>query len=112
MDSLDRVVKEPVFPVARDDGQFDILLQRTDGNSEKFTRALSSLSVGDELAYKAGRRRLNYIGQDAEIRGITILASSIGIAPALQILRGILPDQDRCVFSHNYDECFIVLFSF
>jgi ferredoxin-NADP reductase len=102
---MDRVVKEFVFPMtqAKRRGEFDILVQRTgDIGSDRFTRALQMLAVGDELAFKAGRKRLQYnepsditSRTDGPIEFVTLVASSLGIAPALKMIRSSVDDAEE-----------------
>jgi len=98
VDAKDRVLKESFFPVSSHSarGYFDILLRRGE-ETTPFARTLETLALGDELAFKAGRYRLNYLGPDEEITTMSLVASGLGIAPTLQILRGILPDRDSTV---------------
>jgi NAD(P)H-flavin reductase len=101
VDSQNKVFKEPFFAVSSpsSQGYFDIIVRRDrDTNSaDKFTKALDTLALGDEIAFKVGRNRLNYIGIDDVIEHISIVASGMGIVPAIQILRGILPAFDSTV---------------
>ena len=54
------------------------------------------MALGDEVAFKGGRYRLNYMGSEP-IYGVSVAASHLGIAPSLQILRGILADSKSSV---------------
>jgi cytochrome-b5 reductase len=61
-----------------------------------FNRNLDTLALGDEIAFKGGRGRLTYLGPDA-VYGISVAASHLGIAPALQLLRGVLGDRRSAI---------------
>jgi len=107
VDNKDRVYKDSFFPItsSASRGYFDIILSRTTssltknrGNSaDDFNACLESLPIGDELAFKGGRYRLNYIGNEEHVDAVTLVAAGTGIAPALQVLRNVLPDQDSTV---------------
>ena len=104
MDSENNVFKEPFFPVSSLDAQgyFDIIGRRdreSNSSTDKFTRALDTLAVQDEIAFKIGRNKLNYIGNDDTITQISIVASSMGIVPVIQIIRGVLSDPESSVES-------------
>ena len=103
VDPQNRVFKEVFFPISPNNavGYFDIVARRDreTNNGEKFAKALDTLALGDEIAFKTGKNRLNYIGNDDSIHHITIIASGMGILPAIQIIRGILPDFDSTVES-------------
>eukprot|EP01036_Dinobryon_divergens_P022711 gene22711-30994_t len=97
VDSRDRVLKEGCFPVSWSAGQFQIAVRnppsvsnRTGSSREKFSAALLQLQAGDELAVKAGRRRLSYRGPEKDIENVAMVVSGGGIAPALQILQQVL----------------------
>lgn len=99
IDARDRVLKESFFPVSSSNarGYFDVLVRRGASESTAFTKTLETLALGDELAFKGGRYRLNYLGQDDPISSMTVVASGLGVSPTLQILRGILSDRDSTV---------------
>ena len=103
VDSQNKVFKEPFFPLSATSAQgyFDVIVRRDrDSNSfEKFTKALDTLALGDEIAFKTGKNRLNYIGNDDELIHVTLIASGMGIIPAINILRGILPGPDSTIES-------------
>lgn len=104
VDSENRVFKEPFFPVSSLDAQgyFDIIARRdreSSSSADKFTKALDTLALQDEIAFKTGRNKLNYIGNDDTITQISIVASSMGIVPVIQIIRGILSDPESSVES-------------
>ena len=104
MDSENKVFKEVFFPVSSLDAQgyFDIIARRdreSGSSSDKFTNALDKLALQDEIAFKTGRNKLNYIGSDDTITQISIVASSMGIIPVIQIIRGILSDPESSVES-------------
>lgn len=97
------MVKESFLPIStnRVRGYFDIL-SRKDVDAvtedEKFTEAFEAMEIGDELGFKGGDYRLKFGGLQADqIKGITLIGSSLGIAPALQILRGMLSMDDITV---------------
>jgi hypothetical protein len=50
------------------------------------------LLPADELAVKAGRRRLTYRGPETAIENIAMVVSGLGIAPALQLLKQLLSE--------------------
>ena len=52
-------------------------------------KALEKAEVGDELAFKSGKYKLNYQGTDESINSLTIIGSGLGISPVLQIVRGM-----------------------
>ena len=95
VDAKDRVVKESFFPITKVDerGFFDILIRRQE-NVSPFVKNLETMAIGEQLAFKAGRQRLAYQGSAEAITGISVAASQMGIAPALQILRGILSTKE------------------
>ena len=99
IDAKDRVFKESVFPISgpKPRGYFDILLKRAKEGDDSFSKALDSIPLGDELAFKGGKYRLKYTGGDSSISAVTLVASGLGIAPAIQIVRGILPDRESTV---------------
>lgn len=99
VDSRDRVLKESYFPVSSigTRGFFDILVKRGGNEASTFVRSLETLALGDELAFKGGKYRLNYLGQDDPISSMTVVTSGLGIAPTLQMLRGILADRESTV---------------
>lgn len=96
VDSRDRVLKGSFFPVSKvtDRGFFEVLVDRKADNADirSFGTNLDTLALGDEAAFKGGRYRLNYMGNEP-IHGISLAASQLGVAPALQILRGVLGDK-------------------
>lgn len=100
VDSSDRVHKEMFFPVSSPNarGYFDVIMRRMgDSLRDKFVRTLDTMALGDELAFKAGRYRLNYQGEDDPIRYSSMVVSGLGITPAMQMLRGVLPGKDSTV---------------
>ena len=103
MDSQNNVHKGPYFPTSSVDAQgyFDIIVRREKDSSstDKFSKALETLAIEDEIAFKTGKNKLNYIGNDDTITHISIVASSMGIVPVIQIVRGILSDSDSSVES-------------
>jgi ferredoxin-NADP reductase len=81
-------------------GYFEIIVKRDPDtlNENNLARLLSNMALGDELAFKGGDYRLRYGGSIADqIKGITVISSDSGIAPTLQILRGILSMDDIAV---------------
>mmetsp|Transcript_11008 Transcript_11008/g.15144 ORF Transcript_11008/g.15144 Transcript_11008/m.15144 type:complete len:432 (-) Transcript_11008:28-1323(-) len=97
VDARNRVLKEECFPVACGPGSFEIVVRNppsvagTRSRHAKFSAALQQLLPEDELAVKAGRRRLTYRGPETAIENIAMVVSGLGIAPALQLLRQLLP---------------------
>jgi len=97
------VLKESFLPISstKTKGHFDILTRKdvdAVSEEEKFTELLDNMDIGDELAYKGGDYKLKFGGlQTDQIKGITIIGSSLGIAPALQIIRGMLSMDDITV---------------
>jgi ferredoxin-NADP reductase len=65
--------------------------------SARFAKTLRQLEEGDEIAFKAGGYRLRYEGEDDPITYMSFFASGMGITPALQVLRGVLPEGDSTV---------------
>lgn len=55
------------------------------------------MALENEIAFKTGKNKLNYIGNDDTITHISIIASSMGIVPTIQIVRGVLSDPDSSV---------------
>lgn len=106
-DSKGRVVKEAFFPITPTNfrGGFEVLIKQGDISSnwrlsdsyDSFVALLDSLEAGDEVAFKGGSHRLNYLGKDDPIKYVTVISSGMGMAPALQILNGILTDNDSAV---------------
>lgn len=101
VDSNDKVLKDSFFPItpSTTKGHFDIITMKPFGDSlsERFSRVLETMSVGDELAFKSGKYRLNYQGDDDPIKSVTMIVSGLGVTPALQMLRGVLPGQESTV---------------
>jgi NAD(P)H-flavin reductase len=101
VDAEDSVLKEGYICVSprKARGYFDVVVKRTteEGTKNKFVRALDLLAIGDEVAYKAGRQRLVYQGDDQEIEALTIVASGAGIAIALHLAQELLPIKDSTV---------------
>jgi NAD(P)H-flavin reductase len=100
VDSRDSVLKEPFFPVSKPDarGFFDIVTRRGgDASGDRFAEALSQMGLGDEVAFKGGRYRLNYLGSNYPIEGMSIIASGFGAPPALQIIRDIFTQESTTI---------------
>ena len=99
VDNNDKVLKESFFPVSSPDakGYFEVLVRRGESKQSRFSRALETMALGDELAFKGGRSKLNYQGNDDPITSISIAASGLGIPAALQILRGVLSDRESSI---------------
>eukprot|EP01041_Mallomonas_annulata_P000714 gene714-1375_t len=100
VDSSDKVTKDTFFPVSPPTvrGYFDIILRRGgESAGDKFGKTLDTMALGDEVAFKSGRYRLNYQGDDDPVKYTTIVASGLGITPALQMIRGVLPGKDTTV---------------
>lgn len=55
------------------------------------------MSLGEELAVKAGKRRLQYRGEDDPIEALSFIVSGQGIAPTLQIIKTITSDSDSAI---------------
>jgi NAD(P)H-flavin reductase len=94
VDTNDHVLKETFFLTSSKNsrGYFDIVTRRGgDSSSDHFAAALSMLALGDEVAYKAGRYRLNYEGSDDPIKSFSICASHLGGSTALHLLQNLLP---------------------
>ena len=100
VDARDKVLKSSFYPVSKsnDRGFFEVLVDRAHSSVEanNFNRNLDTLALGDEIAFKGGRQRLNYMGNEP-IYGISVAASHLGIAPAIQLLRGVLGDRSSAV---------------
>lgn len=58
------------------------------------TLELQFMDIGNELAVKAGRKRLVFpvAAVEAEISALSVLASGMGILPTLQLLREVLAE--------------------
>ena len=99
VDEKDRVYKESFFPVSDPSikGYFDIIVKNDKDPIDNFANAINNLELGDELAFKAGKYRLNYAGADERIDSLALVASGSGIEPVLGVLRGILRDRDSTV---------------
>ena len=101
VDQQNKVFKEPFFAISGPftEGYFDVVTkrERENGSNEKLTKVLDTLALGDEVAFKIGKNKLNYVGSDDTINRISIVASGMGIVPAMQILRGVLPDSESTV---------------
>lgn len=102
VDGTDRVLKEGFHPISspKSVGYFDVLVRRGQDldNNDSFSSTLETLNIGDELAYKGGEFRLNFQSTVSdEIKGITLVGSGSGIAPIIQIVRGILSMNDITV---------------
>lgn len=100
VDARDKVLKSSFYPVSKSSerGFFEVLVDRAHSSVEasNFNRNLDTLALGDEIAFKGGRQRLNYMGIEP-IYGISVAASHLGIAPAIQLLRGVLGDRRSAV---------------
>jgi NAD(P)H-flavin reductase len=104
VDAKDNVVKESVFPLTKSKqrGQFDVIIQQSgDVATDRFAKALQKCAVGDELAFKGGQRKLRYnepadpdTRKDGPIELVTLVASSLGIAPAMKMIRTSVEDSD------------------
>lgn len=55
--------------------------------------------MGDEIAVKLGRRRLEYRGQHFPVTDMVYIASSVGIVPILEQVRAVLPSGSSSVKS-------------
>jgi hypothetical protein len=96
VDSRNRVLKEGCFPVSWSQGRFEVVLRNPPAAGsplsplDKFANAIAQLEEMEELAVKAGRRRLAYRGSETAIDNIAMVVTDMGIAPAVQILRQVL----------------------
>jgi len=104
IDDEDRVLKESFFPISTQNskGYFDVVVKNENdyaGNIDEnsFASTLKELRVGDELAFKGGRYRLNYSGKQKTITALTCVAAGLGITPILQVLRGVLPESESSI---------------
>jgi ferredoxin-NADP reductase len=100
VDARDKILKSSFYPISKrsDRGYFEVLVDRAHSTVEasSFNHNLDTLALGDEIAFKGGRHRLNYMGAES-IYGISVAASHLGIAPALSLLRGVLGDRRSAV---------------
>ena len=55
---------------------------------------LSSLALGDEVAFKIGKNELVYRGDEVDIKSFTLVACGAGILPVVQFLRRILLNKE------------------
>lgn len=105
VDSRGRTLKEGFIPVSdpKAKGYFEILICNEESitSGTPFSLALQFMSVGDEVAVKAGKRLLKYRGTDDPITAISLLASGQGIATAYRILNEILNDPESTVEEVN-----------
>ena len=88
MDDNEKVVLGKLFPFnyAGKNGQFSCIVKTDIDSDDNFEGALMGLSVGDEIAVKAGKRHLGVAAKYCDpIRSINLFACSMGIAPALQM---------------------------
>lgn len=105
VDSKDRVLRDSYFPVSRPGakGYFDVIASMispdrkerlTLNAEEKVCKALQELQMGDEVAFRGGKHRLNKprtrSSADDGISHLSMVAAGSGIAPTLQLLRGAL----------------------
>ena len=100
VDNKEKVLKEAFFPVSSPlaRGYFDIMTKiGGESASDRFARSLSELLLGDEIAYKGGRYRLNYLGSNYPIKAVSIVASGLGATSALQILQNVLPGDSTTI---------------
>lgn len=63
-------------------------------NEGNISELLSTVTSGDELAYKPGQNELQYRGKQYPIRCLTIITAGIGIIPVLNILKKTLGNMD------------------
>lgn len=88
MDDDEKVVLGKIFPFnyAGKNGQFSCVVKTDVDTVDDFESALLGLSVGDEIAVKAGKRHLGAGAKYCDpIRSINLFACSMGVAPALQM---------------------------
>jgi NAD(P)H-flavin reductase len=100
VDQNDNVIKEPCFPVSSSSarGYFEIITKRGgEASGDRFAKALSSHDLGDEMAYKGGRYRFNYLGNKYPIEGLSLIASGLGGCSALQIMKNILTEDSTTI---------------
>ena len=105
VDPRGRTLKEGFIPVSdpKARGYFDILVRNEESISgTPFSLALHFMSVGDEVAVKAGKRQLKYRGVDDPITAISLVASTHGIATAYRILNEVLDDPESTVEAVSY----------
>lgn len=110
MDSKDRVLKDNFFPFSKigANGYFEVISPTIDTAvasassltaEEKFSRALSELRIGDEVAFRGGKHRLrglkpwlhseagrNRSDCNGPISRISVVAAGLGILPTIPIL--------------------------
>lgn len=88
-----------VFPVNLEgDGKFSCIINLQGKQASKFEEALKSLSIGDEVAVKKGRRLLSIAAKNCDpIKKITIIATSLGVSPALQMVQYLSAEQASVV---------------
>lgn len=100
VDPRGKTLKEGFVPISAPDakGYFEILV-RNQGfiSGAPFSLALQYMSIGDEIAVKAGKKLLKYRGSDDPITDITLIASESGIANSYRILNEILNDSESTV---------------
>ena len=81
------------MPVALDDSKnkfFCVLKKYDESRYSAFDEALNKLNVGDEIAVKSGRRQLSQAAKYCDpIKYITLVSSSLGIAPSLSLMHSI-----------------------
>jgi len=97
-------LKEGFIPVSdpKTKGYFEILVRNEESISgTPFSLALQFMSIGDEVAVKAGKRLLKYRGTDDPITTISMVASAQGISTAYRLLNEILNDPESTVEEVN-----------
>lgn len=101
MDAKGRALKQSFFvssaPTAK--GYFEVLCKNggliSDG--AQFSVAMQFMELGDELAVKAGHRKLSLSTIEGPILNMSILVYEEGIVPTLLLLRSVLADSESTV---------------
>jgi NAD(P)H-flavin reductase len=105
VDARGRTLKQSFFlaspPSAQ--GYFEVL-GRSGGRisgaaGDDFVLALQFAELGDDFAVKKGPRKLRLPESEEPISSLAVIASGVGILPALQLARGALADPDSTVSS-------------
>lgn len=101
VDAKGRALKQGFFvtsaPTAQ--GYFDVMCKSGGFVSDgaQFTVAMQFIEVGDELAVKAGPRRLILGPTDGPVTSMSILVHGEGIVPTVQLLRSVLADPEAAL---------------
>jgi hypothetical protein len=81
-----------IFPSELDENNatFQCIIQSDNKHIGQFENSISNLSVGDEIAVKRGKKHLSKLAKYCDtISNLTIVTSSLGIAPTLQLIQFI-----------------------